>query len=464
MCYFIMHGVYYDLWCCSMSKKESLESISSVNIEYEINLIKLKCDLYPELKVRINENGELESHAVARSEQKIKNLTQLVDTQGNLIYPQNLYLTICARRSQSMATSAQALLMFTRWLRANNKSYRDVFADPTDGAPWQFAKFLVRSIRTEIRDDRLDTIELSTAKTYMRRVIDFYKWLNREGIFTWSDNKRPFNFFYKRLGCRKSRDYVDMLSHTKRNHEIVVQTTDVMKIFPRAVNIPQHKKLKPMTDSDLNILESYLQGKGFSWRNRLIIQLSYLGGLRVEEVASLNESAIYQPRLGDKECELSLLATKGVDLKGDKSRVTKIPASLMGELFDYKISIERLGFIKKIKDIDPEVELRFFLSDRTKEGRIKTNTIQSFWSELRNKIQAEHSDWYYRYHDLRSTFATNWLLEKMKTSDLPIDFHFSELKSLLGHTESTDTMVYIDFYKDRELGKQAAIRRNMEAQ
>ncbi|HFQ5013644.1 TPA: site-specific integrase, partial [Vibrio vulnificus] len=62
------------------------------------------------------------------------------------------------------------------------------------------------------------------------------------------------------------------------------------------------------------------------------------------------------------------------------------------------------------------------------------------------------------------TFATDFLLQKARESDLPLDFFFSELKSLMGHSESTDTMVYIDFLKDLKLNKEAALRRNKEAQ
>lgn len=449
-----------------MSVEESLDLSAVDETEYEVNQIKLKCDLYPDLRVRINDSGEVEPYAVARSEKKLVVLPLLVDIHGNLIYPQNLYLTSCARRSKSIDTSVQALLMFTRWLRANNKSYRDVFADPKDGVPWQFAKFLKRSIRTDIYDDRTKTIELSTAKTYIRKIIDFYKWLNREGIFTWSDNKRPFHFSYKRIPRTKSRDDIDMLSHTKKNIEIIVQSADVMNIFPSSAKLNPHQKLKPLTENHLKILESYIQSDGFSWRDKLMFELSYKGGLRVEEVASLNESAIYQPKLGDKECDLSLLVAKGVDVKGDKSRVTKIPASLMSELFDYKISCDRLAIIKKVQEslLEDEGEPRLFLSTRTKSGQICPNTIESYWSVLRKKIRLKHGDWYYKYHDLRSTFATDWLLNKTRNSGLPFDFYFSELQTLLGHSESTDTMIYIDLAKDAEMRKEAAERRNSEAQ
>ncbi len=426
-------------------------------------LTTLKCDLYPELKVRVNENGEVEPYAPSRSKIKEKALLQIVTTEGKLVYPQNLYLTICARKTQSIATRAQALLMFTRWLELTGKSYRDILADPSNGVGHEFADFLVRCVIGD-HDEGLN-LALSTAKTYMRFVVDFYKWMNREGVLVWSDKVRPFEFTLKRIP-RKSNKNVDMLSHTKRNHEIVVQTSSVMDKFPRSAKIPAHKKLKPLPDYELGVLDSYLHRVEFSMRNRLMVELAYKGGLRVEEVASLNEGGIYQPSLGEVECELALNTSNGVQTKNDLSRVTKIPASLMTALYDYKISEGRQSIVDSLSTLSEGslFEPRLFLSKNTLLGSIRPNTIQGIWSALRAEIRLVHETWYYKFHDLRSTFATNFLLQKVRESDLPFDFFFSELKSLMGHSESTDTMVYIDFLKDLKLNKEAALRRNKEVQ
>ncbi|MGR5466981.1 tyrosine-type recombinase/integrase [Vibrio astriarenae] len=430
---------------------------------YKYVLTTLQCDLYPELKTRVTNDGEIEPYAPARSKKKVKDLLQIVTVEDKLVYPQNLYLTICARKTQSINTRAQALLMFTRWLDLTGKSYRDIFADPSDGVGHEFADFLVRCVIGDHGEEL--NLALSTAKAYMRFVVDFYKWMNREGVLVWSDRVRPFEFTLKRIP-RKSNKNVDMLSHTKRNHEIVVQTSSVMRKFPRSARIPPHKKLKPLPEYELGVLDSYLHRTNFPVRNRLMIELGYKGGLRIEEIATLNEGAIYQPSLGETECELALKTTDSVQLKGDITRVTKIPASLMAELYDYKISEERQSVADELSTISKgsQFEPRLFLSKQTPLGKIKTNTIEGIWSDLRAEIRKDHKTWYYKFHDLRSTFATDFLLTKTRESDLPLDFFFSELKSLLGHSESTDTMVYIDYLKDLKLNKEAALRRNHEAQ
>lgn len=437
------------------------ETVSEIRGDNVYVLTTLKCDLYPELKVRVNDDGEIEPYAPSRSKIKEKELLQIITTEGKLVYPQNLYLTICARKTQSIATRAQALLMFTRWIELNGKSYRDIFTDPSDGVGHKFADFLVRCVIGG-HDKKL---KLSTAKTYMRFIVDFYKWMNREGVLIWSEKVRPFEFTLKRIP-RKSNKNVDMLSHIKRNHEILVQSSSVMNKFPRSGKIPDHKKLKPLPEYELGVLDSYINRIEFPKRNRLMIELAYKGGLRVEEVASLNEGAIYQPSLGEVECDLALKTSNGVQTKNDLSRVTKIPASLMTVLHDYKISEGRQSIVDSLSTLSEgnQFEPRLFLSNNTLLGSISPNTIQGIWSDLRAEIRLVHETWYYKFHDLRSTFATDFLLQKARESNLPLDFFFSELKSLMGHSESTDTMVYIDFLKDLKLNKEAALRRNQEAQ
>lgn len=71
--------------------------------------------------------------------------------------------------------------------------------------------------------------------------------------------------------------------------------------------------------------------------------------------------------------------------------------------------------------------------------------------------------WYYRFHDLRSTFATEWLRLQQRTRNAPYDFYFSELKQLLGHELNTDTQKYIDFVNHFDIFSAAAANRNAEA-
>lgn len=444
---------------------ESEGNIFGWGNKYNYFITNLKCDLRPQLKVRISVDGEPIPHAPARSPQKIKDLPQIVSADGKLVYPVNLYLTEYAGKTQNVDTKAKALLMYCRWLDFNNRSYKDVFADPKEGSPRLFGRFLIRCIENRNKDPEKPTLALSTAKVYMRTIISFYKWMHREGVFIWTDNARPFLFSYQRI-FRNSNRHIDMLSHTRRNQEIVVQTTDVMAEFPKNAEVEEFKKLKPLTRDSLNILEGYIQPKEFRVRDRLMIELACHGGLRIEEVATLNEGAIYQPTLDEQECSLALNTLDGVETKGDKPRVTKISASLMRRLFDYKISEERQEIVRKLRasGLGTDYEPKLILSSRTLLGQIKTKTIESVWSKLRKLIRKKFNDWYYKFHDLRATFATHYLLSKSEDSSLPLEHHIGGLQVLMGHSEATDTLKYVDFLNDLALSKRAAYRRNREAQ
>ena len=71
--------------------------------------------------------------------------------------------------------------------------------------------------------------------------------------------------------------------------------------------------------------------------------------------------------------------------------------------------------------------------------------------------------WYYRFHDLRATFATNWLRLNQQTRNTTFEFLFQELKKLMGHELNTDTQKYIDFVNHFDVFVDASARRNSEA-
>ncbi len=55
------------------------------------------------------------------------------------------------------------------------------------------------------------------------------------------------------------------------------------------------------------------------------------------------------------------------------------------------------------------------------------------------------SNWYYRIHDLRSTFATHWLWQESQKRSVGYDFLMDELAELMGHASTSTTEKYIKF-------------------
>ncbi len=56
-----------------------------------------------------------------------------------------------------------------------------------------------------------------------------------------------------------------------------------------------------------------------------------------------------------------------------------------------------------------------------------------------------NSSWYYRIHDLRSTFATHWLWKESKERGVGYDYLMDELAQLMGHASTSTTEKYIKY-------------------
>ncbi len=73
------------------------------------------------------------------------------------------------------------------------------------------------------------------------------------------------------------------------------------------------------------------------------------------------------------------------------------------------------------------------------------NTLETHFSNLRKQIHEVDSSWYYRIHDLRSTFATHWLWDKSKERNVSYDYLMGDLAELMGHASTSTTEKYIQY-------------------
>ena len=84
-------------------------------------------------------------------------------------------------------------------------------------------------------------------------------------------------------------------------------------------------------------------------------------------------------------------------------------------------------------------------------------------SDIRSLITKKHENWYYRVHDLRSTFATHWLRKHASERNLVFDLLVQELATLMGHESTKETEKYINFMNDRQAKLNFAARKNKVA-
>ena len=392
--------------------------------------------------------------------QYIRAVQLLLDPDGCLVYPQSLYIMSKLRgegRVKNTKTHEQAMLLFTRWLDLAGMIYTDLTEYEEEGAPWQFATFLLENIR-KIKTDGSESdgmYSINTARAYMGVVINFYGWLMYNRYMEISDDKVVCTFFKHTIKAKQSQH--DMLAHIKSG-SIDIQMNSILKRFPKVESTPADKKLKPLSPDDESIFDQYVENleKPFP----LMFRLAKATGLRIYELATFPAAKINEI-IYDKLEEASFLisADNGCHTKFSKPRTIEIPTDIFSELEAYYYSNERTKYLTKcVLEHEP-----LFLSNKGKP--YADNTLATHFGKLRNAIRADHPHWYYRVHDLRSTFATNWMeAETAKRGVSRYEFLMDELADLMGHESTATTEKYVKYLNRRKSQLAVAKKKNNRIQ
>uniref|UniRef100_UPI00188C7559 tyrosine-type recombinase/integrase n=1 Tax=Vibrio anguillarum TaxID=55601 RepID=UPI00188C7559 len=124
----------------------------------------------------------------------------------------------------------------------------------------------------------------------------------------------------------------------------------------------------------------------------------------------------------------------------------EIPIELYEELEIYKESHARLKNLNKRNELVQSgviLDAIDYLFTSNKGTPYSVNTLETHFSNLRKQIREVDSSWYYRIHDLRSTFATHWLWKESKERGVGYDYLMDELAQLMGHASTSTTEKYI---------------------
>jgi len=424
-----------------MRKVES--SISSVLLcDYVIREIDV--DPEPSLVLR----PDLSPLLVRSSEDKIT-CSVILSPFGTIEYLPTLYLRHLKvlEGHKDTKTTALALLAFFRFLRIKKIKFDSLKANPRHGPIWKFRTSLLDNIKTfDKNGNELGSFTISTIKAYLIQVINYYKWLIENEFLEVSEKAVPFK--YKWEVPKHANENEHFLSHIFSRKKLKVKTTDIMKSLPKSQACPPAGKVRPLSPEHLQLFEneiSYLPRD-----KRLMFELSYKCGLRLSEFISFSASHFVLP-LSNNET----LCKIGPDIDGcatkySKSRTISIPADLMAELYNFKLSDERhhqlnkVNFNIKADEIKhPKTRARLFISNRGMPYSVKT--IEDAFSKIRKKIQLYCPEFNYRLHDLRATYATNFLAERSKTSGLPYSYIAHELQARMGHEDFSTTEKYVKY-------------------
>jgi integrase len=430
----------------------------------DYRLLSIEVDTLAKLKV--SESINADSGEVTYSpylspshlESRLKKTDIIIAPDGSVVYPQSLYLVSKLRGDGAVKDTdsiAKGLLAFTRYLNSTHQpqldedyneippeylTYKTLSKYEEEGAPWRFAEHLLANCRAKTNATGGEAYSLSSARSYMGAVIGFYKWMQKYGYLK-NDDEHVLTHFSKVEGYEGVNQH-DMLAHTKSGAKRVYEISNIMKMFPKNDQTPTYKKLKPMTVDHKELFFQHIDKLPNAVS--LMLRLCEESGLRVDEATHFPACNI-----GHKDfSELDVVPVHITHTKGSKPRTVEIPIALYEELEQYKESKQRQKNLIRRKELIDSKEERdstdyLFVSNK---GRPYTeNTLEVHFGVLRKRIRAIEPSWYYRVHDLRSTFATHWLWSESQKRQVAYDFLLDELAELMGHASTSMTEKYIKF-------------------
>lgn len=179
---------------------------------------------------------------------------------------------------------------------------------------------------------------------------------------------------------------------------------------------------KTLNDNELKIVLAVVATGRNALRNRIMILMSHLGGMRVGEIAAVKIRDVLNNN-GSVRNEVPLLA---VQTKGSKGRVVTISNRLRAELATY---------IQSLKNPHPDKPLIY--SQKSRDGFSPNSLAQEFKTIYRRAgIEGASS------HSGRRTFIT-----RLASKGVGVRV----LAALAGHASIATTQVYIDVNDDMKV-------------
>ncbi|MCJ0813949.1 site-specific integrase [Vibrio vulnificus] len=438
---------------------------------------------YPSYSSRPDSEGEIAHEIREISKSFIHTLPILIDPAGMNVVPVNLYLHSLLRDPnvssvKTIESHANALLSFYRWMSmvipehinprtgsaVEEKLPLTIYdcTEKVEESPVvRYRDYLLENLYTVDEDGKIGGSP-STASNYVLKVVAYYTFLYRQRIVPLSNTFRPFEYKAKRVRIRNKKKSAqhDMLSHLNSysNNEITVYTTGLTKPFknqkkPQAADI---RELCPLREDEKQAFYQYLDVENSTDTKKLMLYLKTEVGLRLEELITFPESVVDKPKSKVVKVQIGEIVN-GCLTKFDKVRTVEIPAHVMELLYEYKLSKERKLSIN---------------SGLLRHGRLfvksngyiyAPNTIQKFVEKVRNDLILNGHDIYFSSHDLRATFATDWLYNKYIETGKPFEALMSELADIMGHDSTSTTQKYINYMKDEKTWTEFAQRKNQYA-
>jgi integrase len=399
-----------------------------------------KTNFFVHFPVLLNNDGSVWKHGTLFLLSKLKNYNQ--------------------PKSLTLDSIADNLKHFIIWCEENDINYLE--------APRKFKRptYLYR----EYLQRKLENGELSpnTLKTRINAVVNFYKYLIKEGI--------KFKFpLWERSSVLISYENQYGNKFSKK-----IETTNIGKVISSS-NVDKYidyiedgGKLKPLTFQEQNLLISNLKNIG-NIEMTLAFLLSLTTGARIQTVFTLRlnhfERAVSE---NEKEIKIKIGLGTNCDTKFDKIHILYIPVWVYNKIKVYIKSPRAEERRNNAKNIFTDHSLQYvFLTNRgvpyyvskadpyiaTYKSPSNGEAVRKFISTtLKNEIKKHGLDLNFSFHDLRATFGMNYLesrIHLVKEGIISLTLLLMEIKEMLAHSSLSITERYLNF-RDINKAKEAS--------
>jgi integrase/recombinase XerD len=182
------------------------------------------------------------------------------------------------------------------------------------------------------------------------------------------------------------------------------------------------KQARVLTPTEIKRLLKVVSTTKHAARNRLVVMLSYLAGLRACEIASLRVSDVITELAAGVWEVKSEIVLKSFQTKGNKAQTVVLPTSLIREVTEY---YKHAG-----------AELDDVLISSQKAGKFSSQTIQNLFRELYQAAGIDNAS----SHSGRRTFITT-------LSERGVSVRV--IQALARHSSLSTTQRYIDVSVDK---------------
>ena len=331
--------------------------------------------------------------------------------------------------------TAKGMLCWLKFIVENNINPFEPTKMKIDSPTHGFKLYLLEIIAKHPNEAASpNKIASSTASSYMNTVKSFYEFLIGNKLV-------PADGFFEHV-----------VRSTGEGRK--VNSSDLHIKVPKTQG-PSLRPLPPEKQKD------FLMGlQLLPEEHQLAFRMMYYCGLRIYEAATVPALLFDEEVIAKSRAEfidgLQIGPHNGCHTKFSKKRPMFMTRPLYEQILDYKCSERYEKRLRKWRTNYGEeaaIEPLFI----TPKGHTYTaKTIYSQWHLLKQGLATQGTTLDHKPHDLRATFATNYLGAALKHYPENVDEAIASVKEWMGHEDESTTMKYIRFLSNKKIAIQVA--------